>query len=133
MYLQTLILISSHELSGRSVAVHFCFFCGVSMHNSSSMSTMRIVLFAKGIIVFPLRVSSFGIMLKCIERRTDFCWFWKTFSFMLSGFSLCVEDNCMVDNVFKCCILFLAVVADKHVSENSRKVQIRIFLFYLYR
>ena len=82
------LLISSHELSGRSVAVHFCLYCGVSMHNSSSMSSMRIVLFAKGIIVFPLRVSSFGIMLKCIERRTDFCWFWKMFSFMLSGFSL---------------------------------------------
>ena len=43
-----------------------------------------------------------------------------------------VEDNCMVDNVFKCCILFLAVVADKHVSENSREVQFRIFLFYLH-
>ena len=82
------LLISSNELSGRSVAVHFCHFCGVSMHNSSSMSTMWIVLFPKGIIVFPLRISSFGIMLKCIEHRTDFCWFWKTFSFMLSGFLL---------------------------------------------
>ena len=34
------LLISSHELSGRSVAVHFCLFCRVFMHNSSSMSTM---------------------------------------------------------------------------------------------
>ena len=44
-----------------------------------------------------------------------------------------VEDNCMVDNVFKCCKLFFAEVTDKHVTENCRNVQFRIFLFYLHR
>ena len=53
------LLIYSHELSDASVEVHICClsFCGFSMHNSSSMSTTRIVLFAKGIIVLPSLVS----------------------------------------------------------------------------
>ena len=86
----------------------------------------------KGYNRFPITCFFFWYYVEMYRTQNGFLLVLKNV-FLYAKRFFAVEDNCMVDNVFKCCKLFLAVVADKHVSENSRKVQFRIFLFYLHR